>query len=136
MEEKIYYKDERVKVTDLRITCNHVTVPIEKIDNVIVDFKVATMTVSVSLLLIVLLSIPLTCYFYGPSGCWGIVILLAGLFWLRMIYRTYTVLKISMGARTLSILDTSMPDREYVFRIEEALKAAMLDVSTGANTSG
>ncbi|OGV51670.1 MAG: hypothetical protein A2017_10100 [Lentisphaerae bacterium GWF2_44_16] len=133
MEEKIYYKDDRVKVTDLRITCNHVTVPIEKIENVIVDFKVATMTVSVSLFMLVLLLIPLLCYFYGPYGCWGIILLIAGAFWLRMIYKTYTVLKISLGTRTLNILETSMPNREYIFKIEEALKAAVLDVSSGAN---
>lgn len=134
MEEKIYYKDERVKVTDLRITCNHVTVPIEKIENVIVDFKVATMTMSVTLFLLVLLFIPIVCYFYGNCGYYGIIILLAGLFWLRMIYKTYTVLKISMGTRTLNILETSMPNREYIFKIEEALKTAMIEVSQGTNT--
>lgn len=45
MDEKIYYKDEHVKITDLRITANHTTAPIGKIDSVIVDFKAMSMTV-------------------------------------------------------------------------------------------
>jgi len=136
MEEKVYYKGERVKVTDLRITCNHVTVPIEKIESVTVDFKVATMTMSVTLFLLVLLSIPAVCFYYGYCGYCGIIILLASLWWLRMIYKTYTVLKISLCGRTLTILDASMRNREYIFKIEEALKAAMIDVSRETESPG
>ena len=29
-QEKVYYKDNNAKVTDLRITSNHVTIPVDK----------------------------------------------------------------------------------------------------------
>jgi len=129
MDEKIYYKDERVKVTDLRITCNHITVPIEKIENVIVDFKITTMLIAFTVLLLSIIAIPSVCYFFDYCGYYGIILLLPELIWLRMLYLTYTELKISLGSRTIKILDASMNKREYIFRIEDALKIAMLKTS-------
>lgn len=129
MEEKIFYKDECVKVTDLRITCNHITVPIEKIENVIVDFKITTMLIAFTALLLSVIAIPSVCYFYGCCGWCGTLFVIAAVIWSRMVYLTYTELKISLGNKTLSILDASMYKREYIFRIEEALKMAMLETS-------
>ena len=51
MEEKVYYKDDNAKITNLRITCKHVTIPIDKVDHTQVELKVNQMTAAISCLL-------------------------------------------------------------------------------------
>jgi hypothetical protein len=123
-EEKIYYKDEHVKVTDLRITANHVTVPIDKIDRVAVDFKATTMTVAITVFLLSLIAVPAGCCFYGQYCWFGILLVIATFAYLINVYRTYTELKISTRLRTIKLIDASMRDREHIFKIAEALEIA------------
>jgi len=40
MKGKVYYKDDNVTVTDISITCNHVTLPIDKVDHCRIHFRV------------------------------------------------------------------------------------------------
>lgn len=129
MEEIIYYKDDHVKITDLRMTCNHITFPIKNINNITVDFKVATLTAVGTLFLLSLIAIPLLCYFYGCFALCGIIVLLACFVWLRIIYLTYTELKVSTGNKKYKILNASMYNREYIFKIEEVLKAVITEKS-------
>lgn len=131
MDEKIYHKDSIVKITNLRITCNHITVPIGKIENVIVDFKITTMLVAFTSFIFSVLAVIAVAYFYGHYGWIVSLLVIASLIWLRIIYLTYTELKISIPDRTFSILDASMRNREYIFKIETALKTAMLDTAEG-----
>ena len=127
MEEKIYFKCEKVKVTDLRITANHITVPIDKIESVVVDFKAGTMTAAVALFILVLILIPAVCYFYGIYGWCGSVFLLGAAIWLRFIYKTYVVLKVSTGGEYYALLDAGTHERDYVFAIEDAVKVAIAE---------
>lgn len=127
MEEKLYYQDENIKVTNLRITCNHVTIPIDKIDHVNVDFKVTTMIASFMSFLFSFIVIGVLCYFYGNWGYLGIVLLVASFVWYRMVYRSYVELKLSTGSREVRLWEASMGRREYIYRVEEALKGALID---------
>lgn len=127
MEEKIYFQREKVKVTDLRFTANHITVPIDKIENVIVDFKTGTLALAVTLFMLAGILIPAVCYFYGCCGWCGVVVLLASAVWLRFIYKTYVELKVSTGGGRYKLLDAGMNNRDYVFKIEDALKISLAE---------
>jgi hypothetical protein len=124
-EENIYYKDEHVKVTDLRITANHVTVPIDRIDQAVVNLKTAEMSCAFIILLLSLMAIPFMLCFYGHC-CWvSFVFTIIALIYLISIYRTYTELLISTGKRHFKLLDASMRNREYIYQIAEALEDAL-----------
>jgi hypothetical protein len=125
MGEKIYYKDESAKITDLRITCNHVTIPIEKIENVTVDFKTVTLGMAFTLFATALIAVYIGCI-YCLGFCWiGIFFAIIALAWLKIVYKNYIELKVSTGTATIKLLESNMLSREYIFRIEEALKFAL-----------
>jgi hypothetical protein len=125
MDEKIYYKDESAKITDLRITCNHVTIPIEKIESVVVDFKAATLGMAFALFVAALIAVYIGCI-YCLGFCWiGIFFAILALAWLRFVYRNYIELKVSTGTTTIKLLESNMRNRKYIFEIEEALKFAL-----------
>jgi hypothetical protein len=128
--EKVFYKDEQVKVTNLRITCHHITVAIDKIDAVKVDFKIGTMTAAFTVFVLFLILIPaLCCFFDCPFGWFGIIVLPVIFIWLRMVYKTYTELKVATGNGKVKLLETSMNRAEYLFKIERALVMALVEKS-------
>lgn len=136
MEEKVYYNSENVKVSNLRITCDHITIPISKIDRVITDFKVFNLVMSAALFGLSLVLIAVCCYFYDEWGYLGILPLVGTFIWYRMIYRKYVELRISTGAREIRILEAPMNNRNLVYKVEEALNAAIIDYVAEKDLSG
>jgi len=127
MEEKIYYKDDNVKITNLRITCNHITILNDWINRVYVDFKAATLVLSSLSFLVCFPLIFIGTYVFENWGYLGIIPLIITFVWCRMIFRTYVELKISTGSNEVKILETHMRNRDYVYKIEDALKQALVD---------
>lgn len=123
MEEKVYHQDENVKITNLRITCNHVTVPIDKIEHVVVGLKVNTLSMAFIAFLLSFFS------FYGGVKALvpGILLIIVTFIWLSNVYQSYVEFKVLVGSKYVKLLDTSMGNREYVFKIEDALNDAIFD---------
>jgi hypothetical protein len=136
MDEKIYYNAENVKVSNLRITCDHITIPISKIDRVITDFKVFNLVMSAASFGIFLIVIAVCCYFYDNWGYLGIIPLMGSFVWYRMVYRKYVELRISTGAREIRILEAPMNNRDTVYKVEEALNAALIEYVSEKELSG
>ena len=127
MEEQSYYQDESVNVTDHRVACGYVTVPLERINEVAVTFKAFTWATAFVLLLLALVAVPAACYFYGGCGYFGIILPLIALFWFWRVCRTYVEIKISTSTGMVRLLTAGMGELEYVFKIEEVLKKAVTD---------
>lgn len=136
MDEKIYYNNGNVKVSNLRITCDHITIPISKIDRVITDFKVFNLVISASAFGVSLLGIAVSCYFYGEWGYLGLLALIGSFVWYRIVYRKYVELRISTGSREIRILEAPMNNRDNVYKVEEALNTALIDYVSEKELAG
>jgi hypothetical protein len=123
--ETLYFKDGDVKVTDLRITAAHVTVPLDRIEQAVVNLKTAEMSSSFIIFLLSLTAIPVGLCYYGHCCWFGVLLSAIALVYLISIYRTYTDLKITAGSRSFKLLDASMRNREYIYQIAEALEEAL-----------
>ncbi len=123
MEEKVYYRDENVKVTDLRITARNVTVPIERIEKIMVNFKATRLAVSFGAFMLSIVFVWVGCYFYNHLCLFGILIVIASLAYFINVCRTYVELKISTaGSRSFILLNSGMNNSEYIYGIVEALE--------------
>jgi hypothetical protein len=125
MNRKIYYLDNNVKITDIEISCGDVVVPIDKIENIAVDFKLFTAAVAFTLLLLSVIVIPFLCHFHGNCGYFGIIFPLVALLWFWWACRTYVELKIFTNTGELKLLTASVGERKFIFRIEEIIKTAL-----------
>ena len=65
------------------------------------------------------------CFFDCPLGWLGIIFLPVIFIWLRVVYKTYTELKVATVNGKVKLLETSMSGAEYLFKIEWALKMAL-----------
>lgn len=84
MPEQIYYKYDHLKVTNISITYHHITMPIDKIDDVRVDFKNWRMTAALTIFILFLILVPSVCHFYGCCGWFGLLFVRASLIRLRI----------------------------------------------------
>lgn len=126
-EEKIYYKDDNIKVTDLRITCNHVTIPIDKIDHYTINLRANNLLFAFTCFVLSLIGVYVAVRFFSNWGYLGFVAVILTFVWLRVEYSTYVELFISTGSRKLKLLDTGMGSREFLYEIADALSEALLD---------
>lgn len=132
LSEKIYYEDNVVKVTNVRVTCNHLTVPIEKIGSVNVNYKVEAFSLAVMCLVI---SASPFLFFPAitndklkvPVAGVAIILILASLLLLLLVYKSYVELIASVGGRAVKLFSVSMNRKPYIEKICDAISDAILD---------
>jgi hypothetical protein len=129
--EKIYYSDSLSRVTNARVTCNNITVPVDKIESVDVNFRIEEFSFSV----LVFLSTFATFLFISfiPADFklafifFEIGLIAASLLWLITVYRNYIELIVTVGGRAVVILGANMKKNDYVCKIASAVGDAIFD---------
>lgn len=125
MDEEIFYADENVKITGLRITANHITIPIGKIEKSMVGFKAARMAVSFGIFLLSIILVWAGCKFYSHCCLFGILFVIVCLAYFINVCRSYVELKMSTtGSKPFALTDSSLNNSERIFQIAEALDVA------------
>lgn len=130
-DEKTYYSDAITKVTNVRVTCNHITVPVEKIESVDVNFRIEAFSFSV----LVFLSSFTPFLFFNfvpdlfkpPFAILGLILIAATLMWLIMVFKSYVELIVSIGGRSLVIFSANMKRKDYICKIAAAIGDAISD---------
>lgn len=129
--EKIYYGDNSAKVTNVRVTCNHITVPVEKIESVDVNFRIEAFSFSV--LIFFTSFLPLFFADHVPEAFdtaflfFTIMLIAASLLWLILVFKDYIELVVSVGGRTLVIHSTNMMNKDHICKIAVAIGDAISD---------
>jgi hypothetical protein len=129
--EKIYYSDSTSKVTNVRVTCNHITVPIEKIESVDVNFRIEAFCFSVLIFFASFLpflfvdSIPDA--FDTAFLFFTIMLIAASFLWLVMVFRSYIELVVSVGGHGLVIQRAHMKKNDYICKLAAAIGDAISD---------
>ena len=132
LSEKIYYEDKVVKVTNVRVTCHHLTVPIEKIGTVNVNYKVEAFSLSV---MFFILSASPFLFFPAitnsnlklPIGIVSGIFIVTALVFVVMVYRSYVELVASVGGRAVKLCSANMRRKAYIEQICDAIGDAILD---------
>ena len=131
LSEKIYFDDKNIKVTNVRITCRHLTVPLEKIGSVNINYKVEMFSLSVMCLVLSLT--PLLFWFIMPdkfkipvAAISGILVL-ASIMLIAIVYKSYTELILTVAGRAVKLLNISMGHKEYIEGVCSKIGDAMLD---------
>ncbi len=129
--EKIYFGDATSKVTNVRVTCNHITVPVEKIESVDVNFRIEAFSLSVLAVFASFLPLmfagPIPPEYDAPYLFFSIILIAAALFWLGLVFKNYTELIVAVGGRKLVILSVSMMKKDYICKIADAIGNAISD---------
>ncbi|HCE44900.1 MAG TPA: hypothetical protein DET40_15270 [Lentisphaeria bacterium] len=129
--EKIYYDDGKSKVTNTRVTCEHITVPIGRIKSVGLNFRCVEFAFSIFAFFASLSTFAFLSFipeiFWLPAGAISIFPVLASAFWVFMVYRNYVRLFISVNGRKIQILSVSMREKDYLSQIASAARDAMSD---------
>lgn len=130
LDEMLYYKDDSVKITNLRVTCSHVTIPIDKIDHVSSDLKINLLVASVTFFF--LSALP---FLWPHPWAWlvGCVWTVIAVVWLVQVFLNYSQLYVTVNGRKISLISTSMTKKEYVFKISEELARAVIQERTWDN---
>lgn len=132
LSEKIYFKDSNAKVTNVRVTCCHLTIPIEKIGSINVNYKVEAFSLAVMCLFIsaspflffpVIENEKLKLSVAGIS----VILILASLIFLILVFKNYVELVASVGGRAVKLLHTHMKNKAYIENICEKIGDAILD---------
>lgn len=130
-DEQVYYKDHSSRVTNVRVTCNHITVPIEKIESVNVNFRIEEFFLSG----LVFFSSSASFLFLGfvPGAvkpaiiAFGIIITAASLLWFLMVCRNYIGLIVTVGGRGLVLLAGSMRSKDHICKVAAAIEESIFD---------
>jgi hypothetical protein len=127
MDGRLYYKDENVKVTDLRITCNHVTIPIDRVEYCKINLRVDNFTLALVCFILSLISIYVAAAFFSFAwSCPFILLAALSLIWLKIEYSRYVELIVSTGVRKIKLLNGGMNDRERLYKIADALSESLI----------
>lgn len=127
-EEKVFFNENSIKVTDLRLTCNHVTVPVNRIEHYSINFRVNNLLVSFTVFILSLIGVYILVRLFSNWGYLGFVGVVLCFVWLRMEYSRYVELFITTGGRKIKMLDAPMNNRENVFKTADALSEALLEL--------
>ena len=131
INEKIYYTDSTSKVTNVRVTCNHITVPVEKIESVDVNFRIEAF--SFSTLVFLTSFFPFLFIDKVPESCetaflfFETLIIVASALWLFLIFKDYIELVVTVGGRSLVIHSANMRKKNYICKIAAAIGDAISD---------
>ena len=131
LSEKIYFEDPNAKVTNVRVTCRHLTVPIEKIGSVNINYKVETFSLAIMCLVIScspFLFFPvLDPKFKLPVAGVSLILIFASLVLLLLVFKSYVELVASVGGRRVKLLSTTMTNKKYIEGICDKISDAILD---------
>lgn len=131
MSEKIYYEDKEAKVTNVRITCHHLTVPIEKIGSVNVNYRMEKFATSIVLL--ILAASPFLFYqllhdnVKMPVAIISMVLILAAAAFVAFVYNHYVELIISVSGRRVNLISTNMLNKAYIETLCSKISEAIMD---------
>jgi len=131
MTEKIYYEDSTAKVTNVRVTCNNLTAPLEKIGSVNINYK--TEKFAASVVCLVLACSPFL--FYGlfpanikfPIAIVSLIIILGSAVFVYLNYINYVQLLLSVAGRSVCLMTTGMLNKQYLENICGKISLAILD---------
>ncbi len=127
--EKIYFGDAASKVTNVRVTCKHITVPVGRIEGVDVNFRIEAFSFSVLVFFLsflpLLFIVPVPNEYDAPYLFSTIIVIAAALLWLFFVFKNYTELIVSVGGRNLVILSASMMKKDYICKIADAIGNAI-----------
>ncbi|MFZ2654995.1 MAG: hypothetical protein WAX69_08750 [Victivallales bacterium] len=129
--EKIYFSDAAIKVTNVRVSCNHITVPVEKVESVTVNSRIEAFVVGVSIFL--LCFSPFLFFHFMPPGVRipiaviSAILIAASGVWVYLIYKSYVELVVSVGNRSVVMFSVNMAGRDYLCRIASAIGDAISD---------
>ena len=127
--EKIYFGDATSKVTNVRMTCNHITIPVGKIEGVNVNFRIEAFSFSVLVFFLsffpMLFIIPVPNEYDAPYLFFTIIVIASAFLWLFFVFKNYTELIVSVGGRSLVVLSASMMKKDYICKISDAIGDAI-----------
>lgn len=130
-DEQIYYKDSLSKVTNVRVTCKHITVPIEKIESVNVNFRIEEFFLSG---LLFFSSFAPFLFLGFVSGmvkpvfvAFELIIVVASFLWFAMVCRNYIELVVTVGGRELVILTAHMRGKDHLCKVAKAIEESIFD---------
>ena len=132
ISEKIYLEDSKVKVTNVRITCQHVTIPVEKINSVSLTFKAEGFFLGLAFL-----AFSFCPFFFFPLitskqlelaiGGISLVLILFSSTFTYLVYRNYVQLIVSVVGRDVILIAASMGKRKYMEGICDKIANALMD---------
>lgn len=131
LTEKVYYEDSDTKITNVRVTCRHLTVPVEKIGSVNINYKVETFSLSVMCLIVsatpfmFINSLPKS--FGLPVASFSVVLMLASLLWLFLVFRSYAELIVAVDGRGVKMSHCNMFKKAYIEEVCSKIGDAILD---------
>jgi hypothetical protein len=125
-DETVIYSDNQVKLTNRRISCNYVTIPIEDIECVGTNLRVGFFYSSLAALVVSLVP-----FYWMQEAPWaaviGIFLVAASILLLIHVYRTYVELYITAGPHKIRILTVALNKRDYLYNISEKLATAVIE---------
>ncbi|HCE42219.1 MAG TPA: hypothetical protein DET40_01555 [Lentisphaeria bacterium] len=129
--EKVYYSDATSKVTNVRITCEHITVPVGKIGSVDLNFRCEEFAFSILVLFSSLAPFAFFNFIPGnlkmAAAIVSLILFAASAFWVFMVYRNYVELFVMVNGRKAVILSVNMREKDYLSRIASAIGDAITD---------
>ena len=129
VEERELYSDGQVKLTDRRISCNYITIPIGDIECVGTGLRIGLFNISIGSFIISL--VPFFLYAQFPQFkvllLLGAVMMIASLIFILKMYRTYVNLYVTAGHHKILLLSAPMNKRDYVYNISEKLAEIVIE---------
>jgi hypothetical protein len=131
INEKTYYSDTSSKVTNARVTCNYITVPVDKIESVDVNVRIEEFSFSALVFLssfapfLFIGFVPMS--FKLPFAFIELILITASLLWLIMVYRNYIELIVTVGGLRLVILSANMKKNDNICKVAAAIGEAIFD---------
>lgn len=131
MSEKIYFEDAHAKVTNVRITCHHLTVPVDKVGSVNINYK--TEKFAASVVCLILSASPFLFYTLFPAGVKfpvaivSIFLILASGVFVYLNYIHYVELIVSVMGRRVNLMSTGMLNKQYLEEICRRISDAIFD---------
>lgn len=132
LSEKIYFEDENAKITNVRVTCRHLTVPIEKVGSVDVHYKAESFALAVICLILsatpfLFLSLISSQEAKTAVAVLSCILIASSLVLLFFVFKSYAELELSVDGRVVKLLSVSMTSKSYVEMLCVKVGDAILD---------
>ncbi|HPN85100.1 MAG TPA: hypothetical protein PK821_07190 [Victivallales bacterium] len=129
--EKIYFEDSQSKVTNIRISCMNVTIPVEKTYSAQINMRVEDLCIRLSLLLFsmsLLLFVPtVPAQIRIPLAIFLGIFSASSAFWLYIMLKEYAELVVSVDNRNLVLMKTNIFSSKNLLGIKKAIDNAIMD---------
>ena len=130
MDERTYFDEKNVLITNLRLVFRHDTIPIDRISLVDTNLRVKSLVVS------------FICFIFSPCGFYwggvGIVAVATAFAYLRWSYVHYAELSVVVDGKKIKVLNLSAGDanRQYIYKVADILSTAIADNEREREFSG